>query len=322
LIADRKAEALEDLRKHHTNVVVVPPSYLVDPDPERPQFRARLLGYLRAHAGFETALLYLEFRDQQLRMIQSRYTYLSPEWRAWFTRWFRTVMAVAQEAGFDSSRVLLYPFDEMRGGEIDQFIQLASWVRGSFEGARFYATIDKSAATRVLPYLAVAQFVEKPGLTAGSAENGPDIWRYILLGKSVPPYAGVRLMMWRAFVDGIGGVGFWNYADIGWGDKRDNEWNDFDGSHPDYTMVYRNGAGPLLSSRRWEAWRTGIEDYQILKLYAAKHGDDAARQIARQVTEDPRRITRADQSRSRMLRDLSSAPNTTVPSQKHKQSTP
>lgn len=322
LIADRKEEALSDLRNHRTNVVVVPPSYLVDPDPERPLFRTRLLGYLRAHAGFETALLYLEFRDQELRSIHNRYAYLSPEWRSWFTRWYRTVMAVAQEAGFDPSRVLLYPFDEMRGEEIDQFVRLASWVRGGFDGARFYATIDKSAATRVLPYLAVAQFVEKPGLAAPSAENGPDVWRYILLGKSVPPYAGVRLMMWRAFLDGIGGVGFWNYADIGWGDKRDNEWNDFDGSHPDYTVVYRNGPGPLLSSRRWEAWRTGIEDYEILQLYAAHHGIDAARQIARQVTENPTRTTRADQMRSRMLRDLAGVPNTPAPPQKHKQSTP
>lgn len=62
------------------------------------------------------------------------------------------------------------------------------------------------------------------------------------------------------------GVGFWAYSDT----SGSSAWDDFDGRRPDYAVVYENKNGPV-SSRRWEAFREGIEDYQLFSAACERH---------------------------------------------------
>ena len=72
---------------------------------------------------------------------------------------------------------------------------------------------------------------------------------------------------------GITGVGVWNYADTGRGTFT-SAWTDLDGTREDFAMVYDAATAPAgvsrreaqIPSRRWEAFRDGLEDYAYLWL--------------------------------------------------------
>jgi len=112
-------------------------------------------------------------------------------------------------------------------------------------------------------------------------------------------------MSWKAFRDGYTGIGFWAYADSGNGDNPGSVWDDFDGRNPDYAVIYDGDGTSILSSRRWEGWRMGIEDYELLAMYAKAKGDAAAKALAKSVLDSPEDTANADAVRRKILREIS-----------------
>lgn len=108
-------------------------------------------------------------------------------------------------------------------------------------------------------------------------------------------------MAWKAFRDGYKGIGFWAYADTG---DSGTAWDDFDGKNPDYAVIYEGPNNTIISSRRWEAWRMGIEDYELLTMYAKAKGDAAAKALAKAVMDNPEDTTKADEVRRKILIEL------------------
>jgi len=130
------------------------------------------------------------------------------------------------------------------------------------------------------------------------------IWIYDTKSKSLAPYVSFRLMAWEAFFRGYGGIGFWDYADVANVNGNPGSlWNDFDGPYADYNVVY-NLDGKIVSSRRWEAFKMGIEDYYILSAYAKKYGTAAAMQYCQKVLRNSNQIDQADATRNELLRKL------------------
>ena len=112
-------------------------------------------------------------------------------------------------------------------------------------------------------------------------------------------------MAWNSFVYGYKGIGFWNYADEG-PDKQSNLI--FAPSlkpSNSYSVIYNNPDGSIISSRRWEAFRLGIEDYSILQAYSKKFGIQNAKELAKQVVNTPGDLNLADSVRIKMLLSLS-----------------
>ena len=68
------------------------------------------------------------------------------------------------------------------------------------------------------------------------------------------------MLAWNAWNIGASGIGFWSYSDT----QGSSAWDDFDGVRPDWAVVYE-GDGKPITSRRWEAFREGVEDYKLLK---------------------------------------------------------
>lgn len=66
-------------------------------------------------------------------------------------------------------------------------------------------------------------------------------------------------------------------------------------------MIYDGVGQSIVSSRRWEAWRMGIEDYELLKMYAVKKGSVAAKAMAKTVLDHPEDTSKADQMRQTIL---------------------
>ena len=92
--------------------------------------------------------------------------------------------------------------------------------------------------------------------------TGKPVWTYTcsINMKSLDPLDYYRLKPWRAWKLGLNGVCYWAYNS--W---RGDPWNDFDGEIGDCGAVYNGPLGPV-TSRRWEAWREGLEDYLYLHL--------------------------------------------------------
>jgi hypothetical protein len=95
----------------------------------------------------------------------------------------------------------------------------------------------------------------------GLKKQGKKLYLYSCDGPSWfyhPVY--FRLQPWYAFKYGAKGSLMWVYSDIG------NNWNDYISRYSEsYSMVYLSPAS-TTSSKRWEAFKEGMEDYAYLAL--------------------------------------------------------
>ena len=112
-------------------------------------------------------------------------------------------------------------------------------------------------------------------------------------------------MAWKAFDNGYTGIGFWNYADYQNGTNNKADVDSFDGANANnYSVIYDGPGQTIVSSKRWEAFRLGIEDYELLKRYAEKNGMDKAKQLAETVLANPNYESKADVVRSQLFQGL------------------
>jgi len=96
--------------------------------------------------------------------------------------------------------------------------------------------------------------------------------------RIVRPLGFYRAQPWLAWHWGIEGGGWWvYYSDDLWGTAPDRE--------PSYGAVVPDGR-TLVDSRRWEAMRDGIEDFNALALlneWADAKGDQQAKAVIREA---------------------------------------
>lgn len=74
----------------------------------------------------------------------------------------------------------------------------------------------------------------------------------------------------------------------------------------DYSVVYTDEKGDsIISSRRWEAFKLGFEDYSVISAYAAKFGKQKAKDLVAEVLSKPGDINLADSVIHKMVAGLS-----------------
>lgn len=304
---ESKAAAMKDLFEHHSKVVVIYPAQLSLFEADGIQDSIVTKQAFGLQKGAEKILLFINFRDDRLRTANGRYEFLSVKWKEWFRTWYDKIVKVATTNGFTQEQLYLYAYDEMGGEEIGQFIAFATWVRNDIPGIKLYATLGKEDSERALPYLDIAQVVNNDGVLRKFNNSAAELWLYDAKGpaKSLSPYSYYRLMAWKAFLKGYKGIGFWAYGDTGWGDAKSSAWDDFDGNYPDFAVIYEGDGSTIISSRRWEAWRMGIEDYELLTMYAKIKSEGVAKALAEVVCDYPEDTSRADEVRRKILLELS-----------------
>lgn len=279
-------EMAEDLRNHHINVYVVPPQDLPflrfasdRPDVVRKPNFTNLDKALRYHDYAKTYLLCLDFNSNKKDYSRfGRVEWMTPEWKAVFSQWLKNLVKHLKDAGVGYDRFALYPFDESLCNEFYKLAKLIkstdpkvriyanSFGRGPKEFARFRGLID-------IWCLQDSHCMRHPQWLKQIKGFGKEIWTYECLRpmKAKDPYSYYRLMPWRAFKRGQTGAGFWIYyhgfnfqtGAVPWDDTLKPQ--GFSG------VVYGRGgsqvgrlAENIVPSRRWEAWREGVEDYQYL----------------------------------------------------------
>jgi hypothetical protein len=305
LLNDRKDQASLDLKNHGINTIVVPPQFLSKPGNNN---FTGLINYLSHFKYAQNILLSTGYATAGNRHIDSKIQFLSNKWKNDFNEWYKQLLVAVRTAGI-SSKIYFYPFDEVPDAYIGMFKDFVNWAKNSVPELKIYATLSsKQAVDTIMPLIDIAQ-LQVPltlKLPDGLPSHQSKVWIYSgsSPAKSLSPYSFYRMMAWQAFANDLTGVGFWNYADEG-PDKQKNLITDpFMGPGSSYSVIYDGDGQEILSSRRWEAFSLGIQDYSILQLYANKFGLVNAKKFALRVINNPQNTSLADAVITEMLKAL------------------
>ncbi len=284
-IANKPAKAVQDLVSHHTNLFVIHPAEL--PWPKRTNGRLKIdyTEFDKAVRHFQKTdnfLFFLFFNDNGYRTMRGVAPFMSHDWKVFFSQWIADWSKHLADMGITQDRFAFYPVDEPKNNEEESILyETASLIKGVDSGLRTYTThagissdnLDK--LTSVIDVFQVLANKLASPLAISIKSSKRELWSYTAGGggKDGDPLGYYRQQAWKAFQMGATGIGFWAYADTG---GHGNAWNDFDGTRPDYAVVYDHESD-IISSKRWEAWREGVEDYELL-LQAKKQVEGTSRE--------------------------------------------
>jgi hypothetical protein len=280
------AEIAEDLRNHHINVYTIPPQDLPflrfsSDRPgiiRKPDF-TKLDNALQHHNYAGTYLLCLDFNSN--KKDHGRFgnvKWMSEQWKSVFSQWLKSLVKHLNNARIGYDKFALYPFDESL---CDDFYKLAQLIKDTDPNMRIYANSFGKGPEEYERFkelidiwcLQDSQCARHSQWLEQIKGFGKQVWTYECLRpmKAKDPYSYYRLMPWRAFKRGQTGAGFWIYyyglnfqgGAVPWDDTLRPQ--GFSG------VVYgrrgstvREPGESIIPSRRWEAWREGVEDYQYI----------------------------------------------------------
>lgn len=291
-------DAVADLVSHGETTVVVPIATLgAYPDVNL----GRLDGYL---AAFDEAV-----KNRMLKKIvlflplNGRQSFRSDQWKSEFVDWYSNAVLLLKRHGWESNQIYFYPYDEPSAAMVPEVISFYRWAKSNISTIKFFATVDNKSAL-VLKGLADV-IVVKPELAAVNPRKDGEMWVYDTKGpgKKNDIYRYYRLLPWLAVANSMSGVGFWSYSDFG---GVSEGWDDIQGERGyNYSPVYVDNKKNLISSRRWEAWRVGLEDAALLRALDDRDGRAGAQERAMKVLSAPEGSdSDADTVRQALLREL------------------
>ena len=107
-------------------------------------------------------------------------------------------------------------------------------------------------------------------------------WHYEAPGdqRELDPLGFYRVKPWVAFQQGMTGGGYWVYS-------SSDYWTDNSTGGTEYGTVYPTAKGPV-TTKRWEASRAGIQDFELLWLVrkTAQASASPARQTALDLVDE------------------------------------
>jgi outer membrane protein assembly factor BamB len=272
VLKDMPQAAIDDQVAHGTNVFVATNTFV-----PKAEFDAdgNIVGdldfsaldeYVLKHSPFGT-ILFFNYQSK----LKGPAKHFTPLWEkahaAWLQRWFEHMKSL----GIDYSKYALYPIDEpgLREGLVDDHISYAKVIRQVDENVQIYT--DPVAGATMADLKKMADYVDiwcpnrggyllDIGLDklAFIKSTGQTVWTYECAGnaKHQSPLGYYRAQSWMAWRYGLTGIGFWSYCTA-----RHDPWYTPVGGN-DYLLIYQ-GDG-VVTSKRWEAVRDGIEDYSMI----------------------------------------------------------
>ena len=271
LLKDYPEEALEDQVRHGTNVFVgtFAPKATFDATGNLvgdPDF-SEVDPYVKKHAP-HGIILFCGYQGS----LQGPAPVESEIYAKAHVQWLRAWVKHLADLGVGYDGFALYPVDEpgLSVGLVDIYLRLAKLAREADPKILMYTDpverISADELRAMLPYVDI-WCPNRLGLilTEESSEklnvimqSGKPVWTYECFGnvKHHSPIAYYRAQSWLAWQHGLSGIGFWTYCTT-----PDSPW--FLPSVPGEYMLVYPGNG-IVSSKRWEAVRDGVEDYGLL----------------------------------------------------------
>ncbi|HUH18944.1 hypothetical protein [Albibacterium sp.] len=294
----REQQIKQDLANHYSNIFVIP-AKILEPNNITTNHNS-LINYLKNYRAGDRVMLFINHRGY----VKSPGNYMQASWQKKFLTWYDTVYKILEDHNISDQDIYLYPFDEIRENELPLFKSFTTWVKSVRPQSKIYLTIYyEKFLPQVQPLADVYQLLVKSNdLSLIRPKKGHEFWIYDIMddSKNVDPYSRYRLLAWKAFQYNARGIGFWAYGD----QFGSSVWDDFDGGQGDYNVVYDKG-NSIIPSRRWEAFKQGVEDYFILTKYQQKFGEAAAKRLALQVLSVPTNQEKAEDIRRIMTQQLS-----------------
>lgn len=203
--------------------------------------------------------------------------------------WLLQITEHMNALGLSKKQWAIYPIDEPHDEDLELLSRITNYTKEADASIRIYANpIPSDSPTKQIQLLTTALATDitlwQPKLELANSAWGywfrqlkQPMWIYAVPpapAKTAEPLAFYRAIPWNAWRLGATGIGFWAFSDTNGSSARD----DLDGQFPDWAVVYEGVDGQQIeSSRRWEAFKQGIQDYKLF----------AAADLSRTVIENP-----------------------------------
>lgn len=254
-----------DLREHYVDTQVVVSSYLPNPVADakgniaKPMDFTKLDQYMDLLPNTRLWIFFMGFEWDHRKMYPRPG---EPGREKLFRQWLATVIGHVKKRGLGYENFSFLWHDEPSQKAMREIVMPSTRVLRSVD-PKAQIWIDISSDN-------TAESITKSGGAADiwcpSSENlkwsfwkGKRTWFYDSASdKGRSPTGHYRHKLWVAAKHGATGNGFWTYTD------SSNLWDDYAGS-PTYSVVYDGPTG-VISSKRWEAYRAGVEDYELCRM--------------------------------------------------------
>ncbi|MHC4871854.1 MAG: hypothetical protein ACYTFY_08410 [Planctomycetota bacterium] len=184
---------------------------------------------------------------------KNKIEYMSARWQELFAEILSRLIREWKDAGLGYDDFVLQTIDEAHDDLVDQVIETTPLIRKVDPKVRTGMTIMTTLADlkRMAPHVDV--WITRGGAIWGKDKldffaqeraKGKPIWSWSMpLAMKSKPLTDFRTYGWRAMKFDFDAIGFFVYSDTVYD-------------------PFRPGGG--YSTRQWEAWRDGVEDYQYL----------------------------------------------------------
>jgi hypothetical protein len=298
LFKDFPEDAWRDQLAHGNNVIVVPGVYF-------PTARYNEEGTIESDLDFSPLGDFLGDRvDSLFLLFNAPGSLQGPEGHGMFTPAYEKafdaclegLVAYLKTLGMGYDRFAYYPVDEpgLNPGLVDLYIAHARVARKADPNVLMYTDPVERADMSDIRRMAHLVDVWCPNRNGFLLKDDPRLdvminnskmmWTYECehLAKHRPPLEYYRGLAWLAKMRGLSGFGFWTYCT-----SPDDPWQYPEKTSHDYLLVYP-GDG-IVTSRRWEAVRDGVEDLRAMALLESeieKGGKQADVAYATQVLQE------------------------------------
>jgi len=198
----------------------------------------------------------------------------SEPWRKAFVTYMRRWATHMKAIGMGYEGWALYPYDEPSTPYAEttrNLVEVAKLVRQADPNIRIYT--DPTSGTTMTSvkmltglidiWCPSSELLERLGdeLIPVAKRVGKEVWFYDAAGgsRTLSCLGLYRWRFWYAWNLGLTGAGWWVYA------SGDYFWDGLNPTGDYFSTVYR-APGAVVTSKRWEVAREGIEDYEILYL--------------------------------------------------------
>jgi outer membrane protein assembly factor BamB len=273
ILKDQPQAALNDQVDHGTNVFVATNTFVPKANYDE---NGILIGeidfsqhdkYVRQHSP-HGIILFFNYQASLKCPAQK----FSPQWIKAYKHWLKFWIDHMLKIGVGYEDYAFYPIDEpgLREGLVEAFIAYSKPIREVDAKAQIYTDPVERATMSDLksmaPYVDIwcpnrnGYLLEKGGEKLTFLKSiGKTVWTYECEGnaKLQSPLGYYRAQSWLVWSRGLTGIGFWSYCT-----SRYDPWYTPAGGH-DYLLIYQGNG--VVTSKRWEAVRDGIEDYSMLQ---------------------------------------------------------
>ncbi len=223
------------------------------------------------------------FREFEMRLAnRMKLEFMSPPWKAAFKEYVLTMREYLDSIGITPKDYIVELWDEAHGGTARRVLAAGRYFKEIAPEIRTMMDVPKKVSSREVLLMdpvtdiwcpSLSRIKNLPDELEDYRRTGKEIWIYqcptdVVWQSPLEVYRKYPWWGWKLRVDGLA---YWNYDS-----QKTDAWNNFDhGGYQDCMMIYPTPTGPI-PSRRWEAWREGMQDH--LYLHVLKTRLDRAEQ--------------------------------------------